>query len=204
VNALFFRLPFIAVIGSSNDLFILGMSLKKSIDVPCAVNDVQDVEMAAQPSVIRIAKKNDVIAIDDAAIAGAELRPVAAQKPGQGSKALAEFHYLVDETLGHCAALAFLFDVTGDIGKIAESRRAVNETRHLGLFGGLAALIEMLTHILAHVIAAMASAFGFRGIKHVAQLGALGAVHRITHGFLCRRKAARGNGGFNPLGSIGC
>jgi hypothetical protein len=49
----------------------------------------------------------------------------------------------------------------------------------------------------------MASTFGFRGIQHVAQLGALGPVHRITHGFLCRRKTACGNGGFNPLGGIG-
>ena len=84
------------------------------------------------------------------------------------------------------SAATLALDVSGNIGKVAERRSAINEARHLRGFGRLVELIEVVADMATHLFAGMAPALGLRGIEHLAEFGALGAVDGVAHGVLGR------------------
>ena len=95
--------------------------------------------------------------------------PCASQKAWQPGKALAVIRELVDESYRDLAALARVFDIAGDLGKLAKRARQIDYARRLRRRFGRHPFLQMLADIGAHLRCSMASSLHYRRIERSAQ-----------------------------------
>jgi hypothetical protein len=184
-------------------LIVISALTEISVHIACAVQNVNNVQVATRRFFVGVPEKGDAVAECRAAIARAQLGPRTSQETRKSGKVLAVAGELVYESFGHSAILTLSLNECRDLRDIASSRFAINEPRHSTRRSMLEA-IELIACILAHFLGGEAPSFGFSGIKRGAKFRDFDLVDSMANGVLGRQKSTGGKLRLNPLGCVWC